>query len=174
MDQVWSWMVSAPDPICMPADCALFYGQCSGCTHLDYFKDSGRIRTEVYRKPTHTDRYIHYQSYHPQHIKTGIIRTLIRRSEQICNTTEAADHERRHLIQVFQSNGYLTAFIQRAMNPKRTLTKDKQAAPLATTSIPYIKGTSERIRRCLSQVDIRVAFRSRSTMRSLLMRVRLR
>ena len=137
-------------------------------------KDSGRIRTEVYRKPTHTDRYLHYQSYHPQHIKTGIIRTLIRRSEQICNTAEAADHERRHLIQVFQSNGYPTAFIQRAMNPKRTSTKDKQAAPLATISIPYIKGTSERIRRCLSRVDIQVTFRSRATMRSLLMRVRPR
>ena len=37
-------------------------------------KDNGRIRTEVYRKPTHTDRYLHYQSCHPQHIRTGIIR----------------------------------------------------------------------------------------------------
>ena len=107
-------------------------------------------------------------------VKTGIITTLIKRSEQICNTTEAADHERRRLIQEFQSNGYRIAFIQRAMNPKRTYSKDKQAAQLATISIPYIKGTSERIRLCLSRVDIWVAFRSRTTMRSLLMRVRLR
>ena len=102
-------------------------------------------------------------------VKTGIITTLIKRSEQICNTTEAADHERRCLIQEFQSNGYWIAFIQRAMNPKRTYSKDKQAAQLATISIPYIKGTSERIRLCLSWVDIWVAFRNRTTMRSLLM-----
>ena len=92
----------------------------------------------------------------------------MRRSEQICNTAEAADHERHHLIQVFQSNGYPKAFIRRAMNPKWTSTKDKQAVPLTTISIPYIKGTNESIRQCLSQVDIWVAFRSRRS----LMRVR--
>ena len=126
--------------------------------------------TEVYHKPTHTDKYLHYQSYHPHHINTGIIRTLMRRSKQICNTAEAAHHEQHDLVQVFQSNGYPEAFIQKAMNPKRTSTKDKQAAPITTISIPNIKGTSERIRRCLSQVDIQVAFRSRIT--SLLMRIR--
>ena len=74
-------------------------------------------------------------------MKTGIIRTLMRRGKQICNT---ADHEWHHLIRVFQSNGYLRAFIQKAMNPKKNSTKDKQAASLTT-----IKGTSERIRQCL-------------------------
>ena len=56
-------------------------------------RDNGKVMTEVYWKLTHTDRYLHYQSYHPHHIKTGIIRTLMKRSEQICNTAEAADHE---------------------------------------------------------------------------------
>ena len=70
----------------------------------------------------------------------------MKRSEQICNTAEAADYERHHLIQVFQSNGYLTAFLQRALKRRKTYTRDKQAAPTATISIPYIKGTSERIR----------------------------
>ena len=54
---------------------------------------------EVYCKPTHTDR--NYQLYHPHHIKTGIIRTLMRWCKQICNTAEAADHEWHHLIHVF-------------------------------------------------------------------------
>ena len=134
-------------------------------------RNNGGIKTEVYRKPTHTDRYLHYQSYHPQHIKTGIIRTLLRRSKQICSTTEAADRERHHLFQVFRSNGYPTAFIKRAMNPKRTPTREKPRDTVTTISIPYIKGTSERIRRCLSQVNIRVAFKSR-TVRSLLMKVK--
>ena len=29
---------------------------------------------------THTERYLHFDSYHPPHVKTGIIRTLIHRS----------------------------------------------------------------------------------------------
>ena len=55
-------------------------------------------------------------------VKTDIITTLIR-SEQICNTAEAADHERRHLIQVFQSNGYRIAFFQTVMNLFKGQTK---------------------------------------------------
>ena len=85
---------------------------------LDVLGCEGQWKSTV-NQLTLIARYLHYQSYlHPHHIKTGIIRTLMRRSEQICNTTEAADHERHHLIQVFQSNGYPRAFNQKAMNPK--------------------------------------------------------
>ena len=45
---------------------------------------------------------------------------------------------------------------------------------MATVLTPYIKGTSERVRRCLSQTDISVAFGSRMTIRSLSMRVKTR
>ena len=62
----------------------------------------------------------------------------------MCNTTETAYPEQGHLFQVFQSNVYPTAFIERAMNPKQTSTKAKQAAPIGTISIPHIS-TSERI-----------------------------
>ena len=57
------------------------------------------------------------------------------------------------------------------MNPKQTPTREKPRDTVTTISIPYIKGTSERIRRCLSQVNIWVAFKSR-TVRSLLMKVK--
>jgi len=41
-----------------------------------------KFKTEVYRKPTHADRYLHFDSYHPPHVKAGIIRTLLRRSQR--------------------------------------------------------------------------------------------
>ena len=34
------------------------------------------LRTQVYRKPTHTDRYLHFDSHHPQHQKLAVTKTL--------------------------------------------------------------------------------------------------
>ncbi|XP_067667613.1 uncharacterized protein [Haliotis asinina] len=39
--------------------------------------------TSVYRKPTHTDQYIHFPSCHPIQVKRGVIATLIRRAKNI-------------------------------------------------------------------------------------------
>ena len=78
----------------------------------------------------------------------------------------------RHIQRVFGNNGYLTNFIRRAMNPKPTTESTQDV--VATVTIPYIKGISEAIQRILSKENIRVAFRSRTTVRSILTNVRPR
>ena len=37
----------------------------------------GRLTTSVYRKPTHTDQYLAYDSHHPQSVKRGIVNPLL-------------------------------------------------------------------------------------------------
>ena len=39
----------------------------------------GRLTTSVYRKPTHTDQYLAYDSHHPQSVKRGIVKCLYER-----------------------------------------------------------------------------------------------
>jgi hypothetical protein len=34
------------------------------------------MATEVYRKPTHTGRYLTFKSNHPPHVKRGLIQSL--------------------------------------------------------------------------------------------------
>ena len=43
----------------------------------------GRLTTSVYRKPTHTDQYLAYDSHHPQSIKRGIVKCLYDRDQTV-------------------------------------------------------------------------------------------
>ena len=49
----------------------------------------GRLTTSVYRKPTHTDQYLAYDSHHPQSVKRGIVKCLYERAKR--------RKEKRHL-----------------------------------------------------------------------------
>lgn len=110
-------------------------------------------RTEVYRKPTHTDRYVNYHSYYPPSVKHGIISTLAHRAEKICSDSDSLKHEKKHLTKVFKSNGYPIVNIKEAMHPKKTNETEEDSR--AITSILYVKGVSEEIRRICSKVGIR-------------------
>ena len=39
-------------------------------------KKAGSLGVTVYRKPTHTDHYLDFQSHHPHHGKRGLVRCL--------------------------------------------------------------------------------------------------
>ena len=47
-------------------------------------KKEGKLSTEVYRKNTHTDKYIKYASHHHPRTKTGAIACLRNRAE-VCD-----------------------------------------------------------------------------------------
>jgi hypothetical protein len=57
---------------------------------LVYLDDSNTIQLDIYRKPTHTDHYLNYDSHHPKHQKLGIIKTLFYR----CNTIVSEEHKK--------------------------------------------------------------------------------
>ena len=46
-------------------------------------REDGSIKLLVYRKATHTDQYLSFQSHHPLQHKLAVIRTLLERSDSI-------------------------------------------------------------------------------------------
>ena len=65
-------------------------------------RDDNSLRTTVYRKPTHTDRLLDESSYNPTSHKATTIRTLTRRVQLICNTTDSLSDKNKYLDHVFQ------------------------------------------------------------------------
>ena len=64
-------------------------------------RDDNSLRTTVYRKPTHTDRLLDESSYNPTSHKATTIRTLTRRVELVCNTTDSLSDDNKYLVRVF-------------------------------------------------------------------------
>ena len=136
-------------------------------------RDDNSLRTTVYRKPTHTDRLLDESSYNPTSHKATTIRTLTRRAQLVCNTTDSLSDENKYLNRVFSKNNYNEDFIQRNTHrPTTTTEANDNATPTTTATIPYIKGISENISRILQPFNIRVAHKPITKLRQLLTNIK--
>ena len=86
-------------------------------------RDDNSLRTTVYRKPTHTDRLLDESSYNPTSHKATTIRTLTRREQLVCSTTDSLPDESNYLDRVFSKNNYNEDFIQRNTHRPTTSTE---------------------------------------------------
>ena len=68
--------------------------------------DDGTIETQVYRKKTHTDQILNFNSNHPTQHKVSCIKTLFNRVETHCSTKHAKTQERKYLYSIFTKNNY--------------------------------------------------------------------
>ena len=57
----------------------------------------GSLKTTVYRKPTHTDMYLHWDSYHHLSAKFSVINTLRHRAKTVCSNSQLLKEEEDHL-----------------------------------------------------------------------------
>ena len=75
-------------------------------------KNGSEILTSVYRKPSASNRYIHYTSAHPWKDKTAAMRFLKARALDYCSP-QFLDAELTFLKQIFLLNGYPSHIIDR-------------------------------------------------------------
>ena len=140
--------------------------------------EDGRLNTTVYRKPTHTDMYLKWDSHHPISSKYSVIGTLHHRAKTICSIPNMLQKEEEHLSRVLTKYKYPTWAIKRVkMKMKKPAHKKKiisntnnqQNYQKPYMVIPYYQGLSESVKRTCNKHGVQVYFRGGVTIKNLLM-----
>ena len=136
--------------------------------------------TSVYRKPTHTNLYVRYNSCAPSSSKDSVIRSLTRRAHILCSP----QHLQKELDTVYTTslqNGHPPDRVKRIMdsvkqkleNPNKLTLKQfnrqlKATTPSLTASFPFHPTITKKIKKSLASHDVKVTSSSGTTLRDLL------
>ena len=60
-------------------------------------EEDGTLTSKVYRKPTHTDQYLQWNSHHNLACKYSVINTLTHRAKAVCSNPQLLTEELNHL-----------------------------------------------------------------------------
>ena len=129
-------------------------------------RPDGSISTSVYRKDTHTDKYLDFSSHHPLSHKIAVVRTLCSRAETHSSLASSRLDELNHVSSALRLNGYPLAFVSHhssRLHPQIPVPPTWKS----TVVLPYVRGLSESLRRILVDMEIRVSFKPLLTIRHL-------
>ena len=129
---------------------------------------NGSVCTTVYRKPSHTDRYLDFTSHHPLVHKAAVVRTLLSRADVICSSPTLLEKEHTRVGQALTANSYPSRFVGNNSQPKVSRQHPDEQHHRPSVVIPYIRGLSEALYRVFSDADIKVVHRPYTTLRQVL------
>jgi hypothetical protein len=138
-------------------------------------KPDGSLKITIYRKPTHTDQYLDFNSHHPNEHKLSVVRTLFGRAKSIISEEQDLNLEMQHVSQALTKCHYpewaLKKGREQAIKPKSDTESKRvpgQAKSKGNVVLPYIQGTSEQLRRAFLKHKISVSFKPHKTLGQLL------
>ena len=133
-----------------------------------HVKSNGSIKLLVYRKPTHTNQYLSFNSHHHISHKISVVRTLVDRAETVVSTEEDKKEEICTIKTALGHCGYpqwLVDDTRKKIEEKKKMQKvttKKKEKNKAHVIIPYVQGTSERMKRVFKQHKIGTTFRPKN------------
>ena len=114
--------------------------------------EEGLLQTTVFRKPTHTGRYLPFSFHHPLQQKLSIPRTLFSLAENIIKKDELKKDEIRTINNTLIANRY--SRFHRKRQPAHSESESQQTKIM--TVVPYVQNLIESIKRVLQQVGVEV------------------
>ena len=122
----------------------------------------------MYRKPTHTNQYLQWDSHHAISNKYSVISTLFYKTKDVCSSKEQLE-EHTHIKKVLITCNYLGWAINRMkkktsspVKPKNNNSNNKGDIIFnainrrSYITVPYMKGLSESIKNICKRYGIQV------------------
>ena len=148
-------------------------------------QSDGNLMTTVFRKPTHTDQYLQWDSHHAISAKCSVINTLYHRAKAVYSNLQHLHEEQEHPQKVLKRCKYpkwalssMKNNINAPVMPKDNNNNKKKKKKTSSSSIsnikrnytmvPYTKGLSESIKNIYKKYGIQVYFKGGRTIKDLL------
>ena len=132
------------------------------------------ITIDVYRKATHTDRYLDFSSHHDKRHKISTAETLLHRAIKLPSTPQGKNTEINHVFDALRANNYPSFVISNILKqkfskpPTHAIPSPEelvgmffkwfapQENPNGFAVLPFINGVTQPLTRILRRHDIRV------------------
>ena len=139
-------------------------------------KEDGSLSTRVYRKPTHTDLFLQWNSNYTVSSKYSVVGTLDHRAQTICSSPELLQQEEEHLKQALTRCKYPAWALNRVkIKAKATANRNSRGTRNSGNNIqkphmviPYYEGISKSIKKTCSKQGVQVYFKEGNTIKNLL------
>ena len=142
----------------------------------------GSLLTTVYRKPTHTNQYLQWDSQHAISAKYSVISTLFHRAKDGCSTKEQLEEEHKNIQKVLTSCKYPRWAVHRVgmktnapVKPQNNNNNNNQKDTnyriinrRGYITVLYKKGLSQSIKDTCNRYGIQVHFKGGKTIKDLL------
>ena len=140
-------------------------------------KPDGTFTIGVYRKPTHIDLYLPWDSYHNLSAKYSVINTLSHRAQTICSTPQLLKNELQHLEKLLMLCKYSKWAISKVFHQQQDKKerKKKKQTPMSKYParkyhivVPYVQGICESLKNICGKPGVTVHFKGGHTLKNIL------
>ncbi|XP_078363514.1 uncharacterized protein LOC144647607 [Oculina patagonica] len=121
----------------------------------------GSIEIEVFRKETHTNKYLDFASHNPMQHKEAVVKTLLHRANLLPSRPELRTNKQDRVLHDLRANGYPDVLFKKCVRD-RTKERPTQERPLGLAVLPYVRGASDRVGRVLKKFHVRTAFKPKT------------
>ena len=141
--------------------------------------EDGCLNSTVFRKSTHTDLYLQWDSHHTLPSKYRVIGTLFHRAKTICSDPQLLKQEEDHLYKALSNCKYpawtLNRIKMKTRNPTKKRNNNNQNKSGTDTTqkshiiVPYHRGLSESFKKACNNHGVQVYFKGGTTIKNLQM-----